>query len=143
LTEPGRISCCINGCRRTFKAEVAGDSSLYMCGKHFRCDLELLGRIRRIKRRLTKIERKFKRLCARAITEDDIIRYEHVLDTLAAMHNTVFDEIRREAQRQQDAGFFAPKPRRRGAVRDERTTDPLAARFDDQFQRLKRAQVGA
>lgn len=138
--EPERISCCIKGCKRTFKAEVVGDAELYMCGKHFRCELDLLSKIRRIKRRVTKFERRYKRDCRRGITEDKLGHYEHLLDTLYAMHNTVFDEIRREAQRQQDAGFFDPKPRRRKHDRPpaEKPTK-IASSFDREFARVKAA----
>lgn len=136
--EPARVSCCVSGCKRTFKAEVVGDSSSYMCGKHFRCDLDLLAQIRRIKRRVNKFERRYMRDCRRGITEDKMMHYEHLIDTLYAMHNTVFEDIRREAQRQQDAGFFAPKTRRR--KHDRPLADKpskIGTAFDREFQRLK------
>jgi hypothetical protein len=61
-----RISCCIPGCRRTFKAEDCGDGDV-MCGKHWRMgDQRLRDRVTRLGR----IDRRIERLARRKAIRD-------------------------------------------------------------------------
>jgi len=55
-----------------------------------------------------------------------------------------WSELKANAQRLQDAGFFAPRPRaRRRPAQELPNSSPLAGRFEDKFQRLKRAAIKA
>lgn len=143
MSDPDRIPCCIVGCRRTFKTEALGDGhNEFMCGKHFRVDPELVRRLRRVRQLWGKADRKG----YRAFQDGNIpmaATMSALMDRLAAADREIWTSIKDEAQRQQDAGFFAPKPRSRRKTVEAAPTDRLAAGFEDQFQRLKKAQAAA
>lgn len=151
MTDPTRVPCCISGCRRTFKRQAGDDESTrIMCGRHFRCDAVLLGRMRRTRRRYQRFNRQFEaidRLLRRpqelSAPRHRSLKQRHlklarICNKLWHRDQAAWEEIRVEAQRQQDAGFFAPKPRSRRKPAETALPDPLSSRFEDQFRRLKR-----
>ena len=71
-----RISCCIEGCRRTRKRESTdADDVRTICGKHWRMgDLKLRDRHKRAMRRIRRIKRLVQRHAIRARGEARIDR---------------------------------------------------------------------
>ncbi len=139
--EPDRVPCCITGCRRTFKREVVGESLEYLCGKHFRCDPDLLAKCRRHRKRVRRVERLFTRL-ARKATSAQIARMDRIWDRLVVEDNTYFQGIRLRAQAMQDAGYWARRRSRR--VFRKPASDEggkMNMGFEREFQRLKQTQV--
>lgn len=146
MTEPARKPCCITGCKRTFRADRCGDGEI-MCGRHYRCDLRLVEHFKSLKARFRKIGGRLNKIHARGGASVEWLEqrwqraWRPVGDAWAA--------LKAEAQRQQDAGFFAPKPRRRKVLQSTFDAEPhphstrIASKFEDQFQRMKRAQVAA
>lgn len=61
-----RIACCIPACRRTFKAEAAGDAREIMCGRHWRMADQ---RLRERHKRMRKRDRKIGRLLQRKVIQ--------------------------------------------------------------------------
>lgn len=137
--EPDRVPCCIIGCRRTFKAEANHQGEEVMCGRHMRCDGGLLERFRTVKRRASRLITLLNRRHAAGTMSP--VMCEHIWKRMDGRLGEAWGAIKAEAQRQQDAGFFAPRPRGRSklASSDRSKPSPLASRFEDQFQRLKRA----
>lgn len=142
MSEPGRISCCISGCRRTFKiAPTDEDDTEVMCAKHYRCDRVAVDRYKRLRAQV----RKWHRICmkhAGPSTVGERIRFERmerIWGRWVRLCLAQWATIKAEAQRLQDAGYWAPRP----SVRRNRTTEPrerkAADRFEAEFQRLKRA----
>lgn len=142
MSEPARISCCIAGCRRTFRAELCGDGDI-ICGRHYKCAPELkrlLLESRRLWFKLVRLGDAHARRSGGLVP----VKVVKAMRTCMRRHDRRWAALKAEAQRQQDAGFFAPKPRRRKSATCAKTqTSPLAGRFEDQFQRLKRAQEAA
>jgi hypothetical protein len=56
-----RLSCCIPGCRRTFKPGACGDATVIMCGRHWRMgDEAMRNRHKQVRKRLRWFQRKFR-----------------------------------------------------------------------------------
>lgn len=158
MSDAARIPCCITGCRRTFKAEVCGDDhDEIMCGRHFKCDADLLRRLRSCRRRCRWIERRLARI-DRAVRArsgqmldkeiEDFKRLAEIKRALWRRDYELWGAIKAEAQRQQDAGFFVRRrPRRKPSASLLDPPGPSAGerlamnRFEAEFHRLKR--VGA
>lgn len=110
-----------------------------MCGRHYRCCPELLARKKLVERRGRQVLRHLNALwTAGAISA---VKADARFQPIGRLQDRAWEAMRVEAQRQQDAGFFARSPRRK-AGEEVSARNPLADRFEDQFQRLKRGQNG-
>lgn len=142
MAEGTRVSCCILGCKRTFRAEVLGDDSEYMCGKHYRAD-PVLQRIHkdlrlRSRRMVTILNRYHK--TSRWSDE----QCEAVYQRMVRRCNKAWSDIVTKAQEMQDQGFWAPRPRsRKLAPKSKQAVSPLNSAFEAEFQRKKRAMQAA
>lgn len=146
-----RIPCCIDGCRRTFKSDHAGGATELMCGKHWRAVGKRLPEVKarqlRYKRLLRRMKHKFpdiwdpdwhKQFKFAVFVAGP--RPRRLVHFMVKRCNEAWATLKAEAQRLQDQGYFAPRPRgKRASKKGQKIIDPHAARFEDQFQRLKRS----
>lgn len=152
-----RIHCSINGCGCTRKRYADKNPHGWMCAKHWRAAGAALPEIKRYYMRCRRLYRNLRKRYPWMWDPKTRAEYRalgpqtlgHQAEKRATKLITfVWNRMRRwdgllraEAQRQQDAGFF-DRGRRRPAKRppqDPSNTSPLAGRFEDQFQRLKKA----
>ncbi len=131
----GRIPCVITGCRRTFKADAHGGGEV-LCGKHYRCNAELHAAFKKAQQHFRKIARLLNRRWHAGTILEAVA--ESIWNRAEGRKNAAWDALKAEAQRLQDAGFFARRcPTGVPQVSDKK--DRHADKFEDQFQRLKRA----
>lgn len=136
MTEAARVPCCIKGCKRTFRAEVLGEDSEYLCGRHYRADGELQRLHKDLRRRLRRMVTILNRYHRTSRRTDQ--QCEAIYRRMERRCNQAWNEIRITAQRMQDAGYWAPRPRTRGlAPKRKQAVSPLQSGFDANFQRLK------
>lgn len=138
MAESPRVPCCVVGCRRTFRTEDLGHSTEIMCGKHYRCDRELLVKFKRTRLRMRKVNRigraliRFHGMVLPASVER---RLNRVWNKLQALEGATWGRMREKAQELQDSGYWAVRPRL-----EPKPKDKLADPFEREFQRMKTAQ---
>lgn len=136
MTDIGRISCCVAGCRRSTKRlpRYSRDVRI-LCGKHWRG-------VKRERPDIARLQREARRqiiVLERRSRKRETIRLMRLIERAYRRHHRRWEMGRLEAQRQQDAGFFAVRVRRRKRVvgKSGQNSSGIASVFEQQFQRLK------
>jgi hypothetical protein len=89
-----RISCCIPGCRRTFKCDADSHETETMCGRHWRmADQHLRDQHKRLMKRHRKVKRLAQRKAILARGED---RIDRVWSAVAKACNSVWSRIQED-----------------------------------------------
>lgn len=145
LGEP-RIRCCIHGCRRTFRrSKVRGTET--MCTRHYGCAPDLKAAHQESKKRAKKYTRRLEKARKRWSATSSFIAYLTGQETEAWQFSfAAWVAIKLRAQKLQDDGHFAPKPRGRFNTSHFPTSNDAAKRdqprighsFEAEFRRLKR-----
>jgi hypothetical protein len=112
-----RLSCCIPGCRRTFKREPSyTDDTIVMCGRHWRMgDLRMRDRHKQLRKRIRWIERQWLKRNKVIEQSGRYVKYNHMLHRAYMAAHHLWHRVREDVTIK--AAFGAEDaPRRRPRV---------------------------